>query len=524
MPVRNSSSASSSCANPARNAGSSRPATARSSGYENSRPIAAPICAISLTGASRSRRAANESCNVAEMAKGGNGPSRCQPCGPATSRPDSSTALVNSSTKSGTPSVLATICAITSWGSARPATRPARVSTSACARRSSAMLVTCERPLHGASYSGRKVISTKTDKARTRSTVRSSTSSEVASAQWASSNSISTGFCRASASSWSSKAARVSALLGGTQCERRIAAAGRDRQQGSEERRCFRDARRRQYGFEPVEPSLRRVLKGEAGGAPQRDDKGVQDAVAVIGRALIAQRRVRLARNLGGELSHEPRLADAGLAREQDDLAGAGPGLAQAVAQYRTLRRAADELGEPAASRLEAALCCGDTFDREGLDRLGKALQRLPAEVAQPEQIADQAASGASEDDLPGFRQSLQACGEVGGLADHRLLLRRALADQIADDDKPGGDADADGELLRSTGLQARHRRRYFEPGPHPPLGVVLMRPRIAEIDQHPIAHEFGDKPVIARDNAGNRVLIGADLLPQFLGIEPHRQ
>jgi hypothetical protein len=29
---------------------------------------------------------------------------------------------------------------------------------------------------------------------------------------------------------------------------------------------------------------------------------------------------VRLVRDLGGELSAEPRLADAGLAREQDDL------------------------------------------------------------------------------------------------------------------------------------------------------------------------------------------------------------
>src|SRR6516164_1951800 len=50
-------------------------------------------------------------------------------------------------------------------------------------------------------------------------------------------------------------------------------------------------------------------------------------------------------------------------------------------------------------------------------------------------------------------RQEPEACGEVGGLADHRLPLRRALADQIADDDKPGGNADADGEPLRSTGL-----------------------------------------------------------------------
>ena len=50
---------------------------------------------------------------------------------------------------------------------------------------------------------------------------------------------------------------------------------------------------------------------------------------------MIAQPRVRLVRDLGGELSAEPRLADAGLAREQDDLSGAGPSFAQAVAQER---------------------------------------------------------------------------------------------------------------------------------------------------------------------------------------------
>src|SRR6516164_8121483 len=106
------------------------------------------------------------------------------------------------------------------------------------------------------------------------------------------------------------------------------------------------------------------------------------------------------------------------------------PGLALAVAQQGALRRPADEVGDPATRRLEAALCYGDALDREDFDRLGEALCCLPAEVAQPEQTADQAAGGAGEDDLPGFRKSLQACREVGGLADHCLLLRGALADQ----------------------------------------------------------------------------------------------
>ena len=50
-----------------------RSATAASSAWENSRPMAAPICATSLTRASRSRRASSESCSVAGIASGGRG-------------------------------------------------------------------------------------------------------------------------------------------------------------------------------------------------------------------------------------------------------------------------------------------------------------------------------------------------------------------------------------------------------------------------------------------------------------------
>jgi hypothetical protein len=105
----------------------------------------------------------------------------------------------------------------------------------------------------------------------------------------------------------------------------------------------------------------------------------------MIGRALITQPPVRLVCDLGGELSGEPRFADSGLAREQDDLAGAGPGFAQAVAQQGALRRPPDEVGESAPRRLEPAFRGGGALDGEGFDRLGEALCYLPAEVAQPE-------------------------------------------------------------------------------------------------------------------------------------------
>ena len=50
------------------------------------------------------------------------------------------------------------------------------------------------------------------------------------------------------------------------------------------------------------------------------------------------------------------------------------------------------------------------------------------------------------------------------------------------------------------------------------------MRLGIAKIDQHPIAHVFGDKPGEAGDRVGNAAVIGADDLTQILGIEARRQ
>jgi hypothetical protein len=41
------------------------------------------------------------------------------------------------------------------------------------------------------------------------------------------------------------------------------------------------------------------------------------------------------------------------------------------------------------------------------------------------------------------WESRLQARGQIGRLADDRLLLGRARADEVPDHDQPGGDADA---------------------------------------------------------------------------------
>ena len=51
-----------------------------------------------------------------------------------------------------------------------------------------------------------------------------------------------------------------------------------------------------------------------------------------------------------------------------------------------------------------------------------------------------------------------------------------------------------------------------------------LMRLRIAEVNQHTVAHILGDKTAKAADGVGDAAMVGADDLAQILGIEARRQ
>ena len=76
--------------------------------------------------------------------------------------------------------------------------------------------------------------------------------------------------------------------------------------------------------------------------------------------------------------------------------------------------------------------------------RLGKAGELLRPEVFEIEQPADLTACRFADDQRVRRGQSLQPSGEVRRLADDPTLLRRSLADQVADDDEAGSDADPD--------------------------------------------------------------------------------
>ena len=218
---------------------------------------------------------------------------------------------------------------------------------------------------------------------------------------------------------------------------------------------------------------------------------------------MVMQPRVRSIRDLLGEPRGQARLADARFARDQHNLAVPRPGAALPRDQVGALGLASDNAGQPRwMSCLEPALAFGHAKRRPCFDGLGKALDGVLAEVAQPETIAEQPPRRCGHHDPTGLGEALQSCGQIGGVADDGLLLRRALAHEIAGDDESGRDSNAHGELFARACLQAGDDLGDFERRMDRARGVVLMRAGKAEIGQNAVAHELGDEAVVARDRA----------------------
>jgi hypothetical protein len=98
-----------------------------------------------------------------------------------------------------------------------------------------------------------------------------------------------------------------------------------------------------------------------------------------------------------------------------------------------------------------------------------------------------------------------------------------SCAVQIADDDQPGGNPDARLQL-DGFDIKPTDRVESAQARPHCSCGVVLMRLRIAEIDEYPVAHIPGDEAVEPKDNSGDCAVVSGDDLAQILGIELRRQ
>ena len=141
------------------------------------------------------------------------------------------------------------------------------------------------------------------------------------------------------------------------------------------------------------------------------------------------------------ECRGKARLADAGFARDQHDLAVAHLGARPAAQQQVDLFVATDQRAQRGSAQgLEPARDDARTQHLPGRHRRGDSFHLDGAEIAVLEEIADQPARARGDDDRVRLGQGLQTGGEVRCFADDRLFLRRSFANQIADDHQPGGD------------------------------------------------------------------------------------
>ena len=190
---------------------------------------------------------------------------------------------------------------------------------------------------------------------------------------------------------------RAAAALLRRQRQRAVAARPVETRERRHQRRRLADIVRGpgEQGLEPVQSAISAVVRGEAGGMGELLNHRVKRGVRVVGRALVAQQEVRLAGDGLDQGLGDPRLADPGLAGEQDHLPFTGLGLPPALDQQGELVIAADDRRH--AVRLpgcEAGLERALGEHHEGGCRFLEPLEGLRSERAQHEQIAEQATDG----------------------------------------------------------------------------------------------------------------------------------
>ena len=151
--------------------------------------------------------------------------------------------------------------------------------------------------------------------------------------------------------------------------------------------------------------------------------------------------------------------------------------------------------------------------------RLGRAFQRMRAAVLSDEQAGHLTLHPSRDHDRARLGQRLHARGDIGRVAEDfsgRIHHHR-----------PALDADAGHKLRPARAgvlvVELCERALDGQRGANRALGIVLLRPRIAEQRHQPVAELLGDMPAHLRDRLRRGVEVGADQIAPVLGVERGR-
>jgi hypothetical protein len=215
---------------------------------------------------------------------------------------------------------------------------------------------------------------------------------------------------------------------------------------------------------------------------------------------------------------HEARFANARFAAEEHYLSEAVLDLRPALQQQPHFLFPAHERSQAgAASRVQATAGRALIQHLIDLQWLGEALEEWSAERLAGKEAAKQLQGRGTDHQGIGRCEPLQAGGEVGGLAERQLFLP-GTSPHLTHDHQPGMDPQAYGQvhapLLRQARIELAQGLHDPQPGPPGPLGVILMRQGVAEVDEQAIAEILGDMPLKAGNHLGAGLLIGPHHLP----------
>ena len=122
-----------------------------------------------------------------------------------------------------------------------------------------------------------------------------------------------------------------------------------------------------------------------------------------------------------------------------------------------------------------------------------------------------------------GLGDPFQATRKLRSFADNPMLIR-AIAEEIADHDGAGGDADPQLKGPGTAAIKLGDRLDQGETGTDRAFDVVLVRLRIAEIGQHLRPRELAHRAARPRDDRRAATLVGSDQRLQLLRIKSGRE
>ncbi len=281
-----------------------------------------------------------------------------------------------------------------------------------------------------------------------------------------------------------------------------------------------------QQRAQPPELRLRRRVGLDAGRPAQERQHRLQRGV---GELRLAGQRHRQARPLGhfvAQRQHQPRLADPRLAEQHHRAAATRRRPMPAGGQRRELVGTARERRHAPAfvRRKIAARHLALAQDRVRGHGLGKALEIERTERAALEEVADQRACRVGDHHRAGLGHGLEPRRQVRRLAEQSRLGRTALAVEITDENRSCRRTHPAAQPVVRDHVDRLHRLDRPQPGAHRALGGMLLRARIAEADEQPVAEILRHRPAMPLHHRRAGPVVGGDDVAQILRIPVGRE